>query len=191
MLYIWSYDTSIRAVTYESRSLYVAGALAAWDVPPRCSGLWRQWGARVVPVEVAAAGGDYRDAFLPRPGRLFRSGVPVPLAALLDNLQAHDPAKPCEAGAAGRAASAAAAAGAQGAEERASSGPSSGDAGARGADGTAGDGAGGAGGPRGGPRGACAGGAPAQRLYLAQTDLADALPELGACVPGEPPFRWA
>ena len=156
-------------------------------MPPPSSGLWRQWGARVVPVEVAAAGGDYRDAFLPRPGRLFRSGVPVPLAALLDNLREHDPAESCEAGAVGRAASAAAAVGAEGAEERATSEADSGDAGARGADGTAGGGAGGAGGPRGAP----AGKAPAQRLYLAQTDLADALPELGARVPGEPPFRWA
>lgn len=154
-------------------------------MPPPCSGLWQQWGARVVPVEVAAAGGDYRDAFLPRPGRLFRSGVPVPLAALLDNLQQHAGSR--EAGAAQQKASAAAACAGEGAEERATSGSGSGDVEARGAHGTAGDGAGAAG----VSRGACARGAPAQRLYLAQTDLADALPELGARVPGEPPFRWA
>lgn len=136
----------------------------------------------MVPVEVAAAGGDYRDAFLPRPGRLFRSGVPVPLAALLDNLQEHAGGR--EAGAAGQAASAAAAAGAESAEERAICGSGSGDIGARSAASAAGGRAGGGG----EPEAVRAAGAPAQRLYLAQTDLADALPELGARVPDEPPF---
>ena len=163
--------------------LYAAGVLAGWDVPAPCSGLWRQWGAHVVPVEVAAAGGDYRDAFLPRPGRLFRSGVPVPLAALLDNLREHDGSR--EAGVAEQAASAAAACGAEGAAALAESG--SGDAGVQDGAGAGGRVAGGAG----GPGAARVAGAPAQRLYLAQTDLADALPELGARVPGEPPFRCA
>ena len=177
---------------WKRRARLFAGALAHWDVPPLCSGLWRQWGARVVPVEVAAAGGDYRDAFLPRPGRLFRSGVPVPLAALLANLQEH--AGSCEAGAAEQAASPAAACGAGGAEELAQRG--SGAVGAREGTSAAGGGAGGGGDPAGWVAGGASGagaaraaGAPSQRLYLAQTDLADALPELGARVPGEPPFR--
>ena len=166
--------------------LLVTNALDGWSVPALSSSLWQQWGRRVVPVEVSSCGGDYRDHFLQRPGsqRRFQPGVPVTLAALLDNIAAHgarcaangtaESGPQHKAHRTGRASAeeSEVSSGAGPLPQRSETLPEP-DKRLPGAS-ASGEGAG-----------------PSVRLYLAQTDLTEALPDLAECVPGEPPFTEA
>ena len=185
------------ALPLPDQPLLVTNALDSWAVPALSSSLWQQWGQRMVPVEVSSCGGDYRDHFLQRPGsqRRFQPGVPVPLAALLDNIAAHGArcaadgtaesgawqGAHCTGGDAARAS-------AEDREVSSTTGPLPQLADAE---------------PRlsealpepverlPGASECGEGGGPSVRLYLAQMDLSEALPELAQCVPGDPPFREA
>lgn len=183
-------QTPAAALPLPGQPLLVTNALDGWAVPDLSSSLWQQWGRRVVPVEVSSCGGDYRDHFLQRPGsqRRFQPGVPVTLAALLDNIAAHGARGAAngtaESGAqhrAHRTGCDSARASAEESEVSSGAGPlpqqsealPEPDERLPGAS-ASGEGAG-----------------PSVRLYLAQTDLSEALPELAECVPGEPPFTEA
>lgn len=66
----------------------VTGAMHDWPARSWSVQHLQQFGFRIVPVEISHNGGDYRDLHAPASDRHFEADVGVPLALLLESMQA-------------------------------------------------------------------------------------------------------